>query len=324
MPESNSRIILPLPWQRNAWGNLEELISSGRMPHALLITGPGEIGKSQFARAVAQRLLCASPIGSQACGQCKQCLLFAAGHHPDFFNLIPEEPGKAIKVDEVRALGEFANRTAQQGGWRVALVAPAEAMNLNAANAFLKTLEEPGPSTLLLLVSQQPAAVLATVRSRCRLLKMTLPHRDEVLSWLRETVGDDPGLEDALNQAGGRPLRAARLIQGDLLEQLRQFTDLLESLESGSLSAIGAAKKIQALSDVETVPWFQQHIYQRIRKSVDLDIAGSRLAFLFLDRLTHSKRLLASTGNPNRQLLWEELLMDWQAAITADRRQGLC
>ncbi len=312
--------ITPLPWQEGHWLELDRLISISRTPHALMLVGPEEIGKLRFARALARRLLCTEPRDTVACGRCKQCQLSLTGNHPDIFNLCPEEPGKAIKVDAVRELAEFAAKTAQQGGWRVALIYPVEAMNINAANAFLKTLEEPGKSTLLILVCHQPGSVLPTIRSRCRLLTFPMPPRRSALPWLRTLVGNEDELaQQLLDQAGGRPLRALRFHESDLDQKFRQFTTIIADLENGAQSAIAVARQMQGLPETEALEWLQQHVYRAIYNRAGRDISGTRLAFLFLDRLTNTRRLMLSTANPNRQFLWEELLLDWRAVLDTDR-----
>ena len=139
---------LPLPWHEDAWASLNSSIDSGRLPHAVLISGDQGIGKLRLATALAQRLICSAEMVKYACGACKSCNLFTAGSHPDVTYLEPEEKGKAIKIDPVRKLCESLSKTAQQGGWKVAIIAPAEAMNINAANALLKNLEEPQGKTL--------------------------------------------------------------------------------------------------------------------------------------------------------------------------------
>ena len=130
--------MLPLPWQETLWDTLNTSIEQERLPHAILISGPSGIGKVRLAKALAQHLLCSAEMTKYACGSCKGCQLLAAGSHADITYLEPEEPGKPIKIDPVRALCESLSKTAQQGGWKVAIIAPAEAMNINAANALLE------------------------------------------------------------------------------------------------------------------------------------------------------------------------------------------
>ena len=141
----------PLPWQLEAWARLGQQVDEDRLPHALLVTGPAGIGKEHFARSVSARLLCGSPVSGTACGNCKSCTLLSAGSHPDLLDVQCEEGSRVIKIDQVRELIDFAGKTPAIGGRKVVLLGPAEAMNINAANALLKCLEEPSASTTLLL-----------------------------------------------------------------------------------------------------------------------------------------------------------------------------
>lgn len=143
------------PWQQALWSQLG---GRAQHAHAYLLYGPAGIGKRALAEHWAAQLLCQRPAAAGACGECKACQLLAAGTHPDYFVLEPEEAEKPIRVDQVRDLVGFVVQTAQLGGRKVVLLEPAEAMNVNAANALLKSLEEPSGDTVLLLISHQPAA----------------------------------------------------------------------------------------------------------------------------------------------------------------------
>lgn len=173
-----------LPWLRDAEAALGKMAMEDRVPPALLIRGVSGTGKTQLALDFAQRLLCRSPLGAKACGSCASCHLFAAKTHPDFLHLAPEDPRKAIKVDSVRQMIQALALTPQYGGYRVVLIDQAEGLNANAANALLKTLEEPPLGTLLILVTDQPGRLPQTVRSRMRLLNVALPERRLSLAWL--------------------------------------------------------------------------------------------------------------------------------------------
>ena len=142
----------PYPWQLQEWQQLSQQIAAKKLPHALMFAGAKGIGKRHLAEALAQLLLCLSPIEGTPCGKCRGCMLNKAQNHPDLIVISPEEGAKGIKVDQVRALIEDLGKTAQQGGYKVVVLEPAEAMNANAANALLKSLEEPAASTLLILV----------------------------------------------------------------------------------------------------------------------------------------------------------------------------
>ena len=309
----------PLVWQAEQWGQLQGLLSLDRLPHGLMLVGPAEIGKQQFAQAFARLLLCHAPLEKGACGQCKACKLFAAATHPDFLVLAPDEAGKAIKVDQIRQLGEFAGKTASMGQRRVILVSPAEAMNLNAANAFLKTLEEPGDGVVLLLVVHQPGMILPTIRSRCRLLNFPLPPATEVAQWLRD-AGEwrEEDIERAAGLSGGRPLRAMRLLNSELNDQLALFEETLAAVESRAMSPLDAARVLQTLAREDAVEWFQYQVYRLIRSQSKGRVAPAAL-FRFLDRLTAVRQRLLGSANPNPQLVWEELLMDWASVIDLSR-----
>ena len=228
-----------------------------RLPHALLLVGQKGLGKFDLARTFAAGLLCETPApDGQACGQCLACNWFAQGNHPDFRLLQPEaladegeaEEGKKkasqqITIDQVRGLDDFLTVGTHRAGLRIVLVNPAEAMNRNTANALLKTLEEPAPSTLFLLVSSEPLRLLPTIRSRCQVVPVPVP-----AAALSERVLTESGLQDAarwLALAGGSPGMARDLAasgQGAWMESL--VTRLGQGRNVDALSAAAEFDKI--------------------------------------------------------------------------------
>ena len=197
-----------------------------RLPHALLLIGQRGLGKFQLAQQFAASLLCEQPASDgQACQRCLACNWFAQGNHPDFRLLQPEamaedaeaEEGKKkasqqITIDQVRGLDDFLNIGTHRDGLRIILVNPAEAMNRNTANALLKTLEEPAPNTLFLLVSNEPLRLLPTIRSRCQSVPVPVPSPR-----LTEAVLAEAGVSEAgrwLALAGGSPMLAIELAAG--------------------------------------------------------------------------------------------------------------
>src|SRR5260370_10118098 len=200
-------------WQ--AWAQLRE-----RLPHAILIQSGEGMGEFEFAQACAQSLLCETPgPDRRACGSCRACSWFLQGNHPDFRLIVPEsmapesreeavEPAKKkseqIRIEQVRELAGFLAVGTHRGGLRVLLVYPAEAMNANTQNALLKSLEEPPPDTIFLLVATQAERLLATVRSRCLRLAVPLPEPAQVLRWLKEQGVERP--ETALAAPARAPL----------------------------------------------------------------------------------------------------------------------
>ncbi len=327
----------PYPWQLSEWQQLVQLASINKLPHALLLAGPKGIGKRHFADTLAQLLLCQQPRQGSACGQCRACGLNRAATHPDLFHLEPEEAGKAIKVDQVRELTESLGKTAQQGGYKVVVLEPAEAMNTNAANALLKSLEEPAANTLLLLVSHSPSAVLPTIRSRCQLRAMAMPRQEQVLRWLSPLVaGREVTADDLLAAARGAPLTALSLLEGDALEEREQLLQQLARTSLGQLSAIELAANWQQRDILALMEWYLSflHALARWRAGVAdaqvlrwplelrdrLQAVDVSLLHRYLEKVLHAKKLLLSGANPNKQLLWEELLLDWGVVLRPPRR----
>ena len=248
------------PWQSEVWTRLAGM--RGRLPHALLFHGRTGIGKLHLAQVLAQSLLCENQSAQGlACGVCPACAWFAAGNHPDFRLVQPEalappeeaeaaeggdegkkKPSKQIKIEQIRALGDFLNVGAHRNGYRVVLIHPAESMNPGAANALLKGLEEPSAGVIFLLVSHQPSRLLPTVRSRCHAFGLALPPRELSLRWLQEQ--DGKATPAMLSFAGDAPLEAAALPQEDAETRARLF-DLLSQPASGALNLADFCQRLQ-------------------------------------------------------------------------------
>lgn len=327
--------LVPYPWQQPQWQRLMEQHSISKLPHAFMLTGQKGIGKRHLALSLAYYMLCASPKSELPCGTCKGCELNRAATHPDFILVEPEDTGKAIKIDQVRALSEFLGKTSQQGGYKVAVIEPAEAMNINAANALLKSLEEPSGKTLLLLISHVTSGVMPTIRSRCQLLVLSAPLLEQSLPWLQPLVGDGNASE-LLGFANGAPLEALELASGDALECRAALIKGLESIVLGSASPLDIAKAWMSYEPREVLEWVlkwlhglvsaQLNVSTRIELSpVMLKFASAVPAALlhrFSDKVVDIKRQLQSGANPNKQLLLEELLMDWNALTRLAQKAG--
>ena len=202
-------VALP-PWLDDPAARLRRREADGRLPHALLLTGAVGIGKRAFARWLAECLLCRAPTAAGACGACASCRQLLAEAHPDYRELRPE--GAGIRIDAVRELMTWQQMSTPEGRWRVALLDGADTLNRNAANALLKTLEEPADGALLLLVADRPGALPATVRSRCQTVALGAGNRDAALDWLAARLdGARDRAAAALALANGAPIAALAL-----------------------------------------------------------------------------------------------------------------
>lgn len=228
------------PWQRRALQTALSALAEGRLGHALLLAGPEQMGKREVATALAARLLC-TQAGAEglACGQCRSCTLLAAGTHPDLKPVglaVNENTGKQrseIVVEQMRELAEWFTLTPQLGGAQVAVIAPADALNAAAANALLKTLEEPAQGRYLLLVADHPGRLVATIRSRCHRLEFRLPALEEARAWLAARGHAEPALTQALEAARGHPGLAADWLDRGGLALREAVRRDMESLASG-------------------------------------------------------------------------------------------
>jgi len=196
-------------------------------------------------------------------------------------------------------------------GWRVALIDPAEAMTHNAANALLKTLEEPGRDTLLILVHQQRAELLPTIRSRCQSFLFPVPGQALTIEWLQSNVEVEDYV-DLLEKACWRPLRAVRIAGDGALDQIIQIEKVLADVAAGLLSPVLAAEQCKTIPPAELLESVLVQQSNVIAAIVKENGTPSRGHFLFLDQLIVARRQLASKTNPNPQLLIEELLFGWR------------
>lgn len=320
------------PWQASLW---QQLAGRTQHAHAYLLHGPAGIGKRALAERLMYLLLCQQPQGLEACGQCKSCSLLTAGSHPDNYILEPEEADKAIKVDQVRDLVSFVVQTSQMGGRKVVLIEPVESMNINAANALLKSLEEPSGDTVLLLVSHQPSRLLPTIKSRCVQQACPLPGEAVSIAWLAKALperNDDERLE-LLTLAAGSPLAAVNLQAQGVREQRALVVDGVKKLLKGQQSPTQLAEGWKDISLLLLFDWFCDWSnlilrYQLTDDESGLGLADMRKVLQYLAQKSPQGKVLAmqdwvllqrqkvlSKANLNRVLLLEALLVQW-ASLT--------
>ncbi len=238
-----------LPWQGDF--ARDALASRATWPHALLLDGPRGLGKRTLALNFARSLLCENPgPEGSACGVCASCHYLAAGQHPDLRLIEPfmiDDDGEVkaqdpIPVERIRALIDWVQLTSHRGRAKVAVIVPAELMNAAAANALLKTLEEPPPATYLVLVAHQPGRVPATLRSRCRRMPAPRPDAAAAQAWLERQGVANP--RSALAQAGGSPLEALAMAAADWQAERLAWLSALAKPEA--LSPVALAARIES------------------------------------------------------------------------------
>jgi DNA polymerase III subunit delta' len=200
---------------------LQRARSANRFPTGLLIHDERGAGGEALARFAAQLALCREV--NAPCGHCRDCRQWLAGQHPDYIEVRPIEESKYIRVEQVRELAQDLSLTSHGGGATVALLIPADSMNANAANALLKTLEEPRSGVTLVLVCSVPSRLPATIVSRCQRLRVSAPTRAASLAWLEQQRGPGPWTA-VLDVFGNAPFEALG-VNPQELARLKSETD---------------------------------------------------------------------------------------------------
>lgn len=320
-----------LPWQQTQWEQLWAAHRSQRLPQALLISGIPGVGKGHFSRALVGSLLCSSPgDDGRPCGRCQGCHLLEVGSHPDYHRLQPAEPGKVIKVEMIREFTRGENLTARAGGYKLVIIKPADAMTQAAANSLLKTLEEPVPWTLMLLVTSAPGRLPATIRSRCQKLHIGVPARTLASQWLgAQGVEGDPDL--LLSLAAGAPLKALDLASRETLASRIKLLDEFAAILAQREDPVTVAARWSKLDLGRLLDWYSGWLIDCLRLKADseardlinpdqrkrLQAIGDRIEFHELYRLLdRAYEIIRSLGTPlNPQLTLEGMLLTLSASI---------
>lgn len=320
-----------LPWQVSQWDQLVRAEEEGRLGHALLLSGPSGIGKQRFARALMYWLACEQSSAQGACGTCRACHFGL--ENPDIHIIEPPEGKRQIGVDQVRELVGVSSQTAHRsGGRKVILIQPADAMNTNTANALLKTLEEPTGDTVLILISDEPARLLPTIRSRCQQLPFPVPPKSLAQDWLKMIITDQQQCEICLNETGGRPLAAQFLFESDGLAARQRCDETLQAWVAGEISLSQAS---DALKDCELdflLEWLSQRTHHLLRAVMGGDESAVNTIWqswrqrpaqdilAFQQQVLELRAQVQRGVAVNRQLTLESLLLSWNMPA---RRVGL-
>jgi DNA polymerase-3 subunit delta' len=223
-----------LPWHESNWQVLQNCREQDRLPHALLFVGTAGVGKKLFAKQFAKSLLCFHPKDDQMpCQTCSPCRWFEAQTHPDFVEIMPEDEKKPIRIDQIRNLIEFNHKTARVNSFKVMIIYSVHALNVYAANALLKTLEEPAENALIILVTEYLMMLPATVRSRCQIIYFPVPNSEIALHWLKKFLQDDLDLSVLLSLAQYAPLKVLDFVEQDEMafrrKVFQQWSDLIHN-----------------------------------------------------------------------------------------------
>ncbi len=339
------------PWQQSQWQHIAKLLSTKRLPHAMMLTGNNGLGKTDFALSLAHSILCTQPTTDyKSCGQCKPCQLLRAGTHPDLHHIKPSTPTKSksanpilsIKVDTIRDLCNQLNQTSHFGLYRVALIEQADYLTLSAANSLLKTLEEPGQNVLILIVTSRPHRLPVTIRSRCQTLRFLPPEEKMSLDWLQQhQKSERPNselcnselpneqytalqLKLALKQTYGSPLSALQQLCEIEHHELLATAMMAKISGKNSLNCAAKLAKFSKVKTLEGMLSWSSDLSKILACGLAADIVNEperkRLQALAVkvnqQRLFQFQdqlnfNLLHSTIAVNEQLLWENLLLSW-------------
>lgn len=311
------------PWLRPDFEKLVASYQAGRGHHALLIQALPGMGDDALIYALSRYLLCQQPQGHKSCGHCRGCQLMQAGTHPDYYTLAPEKGKNTLGIDAVREVTEKLNEHARLGGAKVVWVTDAALLTDAAANALLKTLEEPPAETWFFLATREPERLLATLRSRCRLHYLAPPPEQYAVTWLsREVTMSQDALLAALRLSAGSPSAALALFQGDNWQARETLCQALAySVPSGDwYSLLAALNHEQA-----RLHWLATLLMDALKRHhgaaqvTNVDVPGlvaelanhlspSRLQAILGD-VCHIREQLMSVTGINRELLITDLLL---------------
>jgi len=312
-------------WHEQIWQSLMQ--ARKKLPHSWLFMGSAGLGKYELALRLAHFLLC-DHAQQDACGQCTACQLLAHNNHPDLYCLGVEEG--MIKIESIRELVMELNYTPNQGKKRIAIINHAHLLNLSAANALLKTLEEPAESALLILLSDKPSFLPATIRSRCQKIIFSPPAADLARAWLRENLDEKVDADLLLSLAENAPLKAlawaahlparAQLLQ-DLLAWSYgtiTFTQFITNCRTYSWDFI-VVNLFSLIVDLLKLHQGASLLINQDQRDFLLcfKIAPARL-LAYSERLLELSKFMNENINLNQQLLLENVWLSWEEMVRSE------
>jgi len=305
MADRASSTVRLLPWQKHSVvaQTTQSLLKLGG---GVLVVGAEGHGRIALMERLAKAKLCRQPNDQgDACGQCSSC---SFSEHPDLHWLKAEER-KLISIDSVRELAIKLQKTAQQGGARVALIDPASRMSIGATNALLKTLEEPGEDTLLILGCTSITKVLPTIRSRCRIIQAPEASNQDAENWLAMRGHDADTISQALKAAFGEPLVAEELLESGNLASYPKFLDDLTQVSTGALDPAALAQRWAKSNHTQLIDWWSGALHQRL--SGELPKLDALLLHKFYKDIVEARVQLESLSNLNKDMIIGKLAIHW-------------
>ncbi|QIR14725.1 DNA polymerase III subunit delta' [Shewanella aestuarii] len=305
-----------LPWLQMPFERFAQLCYQNRHSHAQLLPVDEALGGYYLANEMAQMALCLNKTPFGACQQCKSCLLYKSGNHPDVHWV--RKDGAQIKVDQIRELCQSLLHTAQQGGARIAVIENSERMNTAAANALLKTLEEPGDNTLLILQTDTPASLLPTITSRCQKIAFIAPQKSDIVKWLDEqhllprpdAQGKRHDVTWCLGVVGG-PLKLADSLSSKHYQQLLDYRqDWAASLKNGHLQ--NSLLKLSEQQIIDALKVLYLYLRQYVLKSTKLDPLNQAKVIELAGSVMQMSHKLATMANVNTQALCQQYLLQFR------------
>lgn len=238
---------MSIPWLEKEMASLRAAHEAERMPHALLIHEAPGAGGEWLANWTARMVLRTDK-----------------DPHPDWVRVHPVDESKQIRIEQIRELGEELSLTSHQGGYKVGVISPADVLNRFAANALLKTLEEPPPRTVLILVVTQPSRLPATILSRCQRIRIAAPQRSEAIAWLEATRGNG-NWNAVLDIVGDAPMLAAESDPEAVVQIGTEVRRSLEDAVAGRSDPVATAERWSRAELPLRLRCFENWLTERIR-----------------------------------------------------------
>lgn len=318
------------PWQNKQWLQLQQSKQENRLPHALLFAGLRGTGKAYFAECFIRLQLCqhTGPVYHSEC-ECHSCRLVNGKSHPNILWIEPEKAGGAIKIDQIRNVAEFIQHTSLQGEYRFVVINPANNMNVNAANALLKTLEEPSSGAITILIAEQASHLPATVLSRCQHIYFPTPETDIALQWLAHKLPSTANHRLVLRLANGAPLAAIQLVESNILAARENLLEILYALSQKQADPLKSAASIQDMDTLHILDFTLTFIMDLVRYHLADDVnevanqdfiqqiidlrkrTTLQKVIQYLDYLLQLRGQQQTGINLNKQLMLEGILIRW-------------